>query len=111
MKLACIPAFNSEETIGRIVKDCLLYVDEVIVCDDGSTDNTAEFAEKNGAEVVKHEKNYGYGAALITLFDKAREKNPDVMVTLDADGQHIPEFIPQLIARLQWLEELFLQEK
>ena len=102
MKLACIPAFNSEETIGRIVKDCLLYVDEVIVCDDGSTDNTAEYAEKNGAEVVKHEKNYGYGAALITLFDKAREKNPDVMVTLDADGQHIPEFIPQLIAPLSY---------
>ena len=102
MKLACIPAFNAESTIGQVVKDCLVHVDSVIVCDDGSTDNTAEIAEKNGAEVVKHEKNYGYGAALITLFDKAREKNPDVMVTLDADGQHIPEFIPQLIAPLSY---------
>ena len=79
-----------------------MYVDNVIVCDDGSTDNTALEAEKNGAEVVRHEKNYGYGAALITLFDKAREKNPDVMITLDADGQHIPEFIPQLIAPLSY---------
>ncbi len=102
MKLACIPAFNAESTIGQVVKDCLVHVDSVIVCDDGSTDDTAEIAEKNGAEVVKHEKNYGYGAALITLFDKAREKNPDVMVTLDADGQHIPEFIPQLIAPLSY---------
>ena len=102
MKLACIPAFNQEKTIGKLVKDCLLHVDEVVVCDDGSTDNTSVAAEKNGAEVVRHEKNYGYGAALITLFDKAREKNPDVMITLDADGQHIPEFIPQLIAPLSY---------
>jgi len=102
LKLACIPAFNTEGTIGEVVKECLVYVDSVIVCDDGSTDNTAQVAEKNGAEVVKHEKNYGYGAALITLFDKAREKNPDVMVTLDADGQHIPEFIPRLIAPLSY---------
>jgi glycosyltransferase involved in cell wall biosynthesis len=102
LKLACIPAFNAEKSIGHIVKECLLYVDDVIVCDDGSTDNTASVAEKNGAIVVRHEKNYGYGAALITLFDKAREQNPDLMVTLDADGQHIPDFIPQLIAPLSY---------
>jgi len=103
-KLACIPAFNSQKTIGDIVKGCLLHVDEVIVCDDGSTDDTAQRAEENGAIVVRHEKNYGYGAALITLFDKAREKNADCMVTLDADGQHIPEYIPRLLAPLSYNE-------
>jgi len=102
LKLACIPAFEAEETIGDIVKECLIHVDEVVVCDDGSTDNTAKIAENNGAKVIKHEKNYGYGAALITLFDKAREKNADSMVTLDADGQHIPEFIPRLLAALSY---------
>ena len=102
MKIACIPAFNVEKSIGQVVKDCLLYVDEVIVCDDGSMDETCREAEKNGAQVVRHEKNYGYGAALITLFDKAREKSPDVMVTIDGDGQHIPEYIPQLLAPLSY---------
>ena len=102
MKIACIPAFNVENTIGYVIKDCLLYVDKVIVCDDGSTDNTAKIAEQNGAEVVRHQKNYGYGAALITLFDKAREQNANVMITIDGDGQHIPEFIPRLIAPLSY---------
>jgi glycosyltransferase involved in cell wall biosynthesis len=102
LKVACIPAFNVEKTIGGIVKESLLHVDKVIVCDDGSTDNTARVAEENGAEVIKHERNYGYGAALITLFEKAREKNADIMVTLDGDGQHIPEFIPRLVAPLSY---------
>lgn len=102
MKLACIPAFNVEQTIGDIVKECLLHVDKVIVCDDGSTDNTAKVAEQNGAEVVRHEKNYGYGAALITLFDKAREQDADIMITLDGDKQHLPEFIPRLVAPLSY---------
>jgi len=91
-----------EKTIGNVVKDCLLHVDKVIVCDDGSTDDTAKIAEANGAEIVRHEKNYGYGAALITLFDKARQLDADVMVTLDGDGQHIPEFIPRLMAPLSY---------
>lgn len=90
------------KTIGGIVKECLLHVDKVIVCDDGSTDNTSRVAEENGAEVIKHERNYGYGAALITLFDKARETNADVMITIDGNGQHIPEFIPRLVAPLSY---------
>ncbi|HLA22811.1 MAG TPA: glycosyltransferase family 2 protein [Nitrosopumilaceae archaeon] len=102
MKIVCIPAFNVEKTIGDVVKECLLHVDKVIVCDDGSTDNTARIAKANGAEVVRHEKNYGYGAALITLFDKAREQNADIMITLDGDKQHFPEFIPRLIAPLSY---------
>ena len=97
MNLICIPVYNEEKTIGKIVKDCLKYADKVIVCDDGSTDNTAEIARKNGAHIIRHEKNLGYGAAIISLFDKARKEDADIMITLDADGQHDPNQIPLLI--------------
>jgi len=73
------------------------HVDKVIVCDDGSTDMTTEIAEKLGAEVMQHEKNIGYGAAIQSLFSRARELGADVMVTLDGDGQHDPSEIPAII--------------
>ncbi|MGY0287359.1 MAG: glycosyltransferase family 2 protein [Candidatus Methanodesulfokora washburnensis] len=96
--IACIPAFNEEKTIARVIIEALKYVDRVIVCDDGSTDLTGEIAKRLGAEVVRHEKNVGYGGALSSLFKKAREINPDVMVVLDADLQHDPNDIPKIIA-------------
>ena len=101
MKLACIPAFNAEKTIGKVVKDSLKYVDEVIVCDDGSIDDTAKAAKDNGAKIIVHEKNLGYGAALITLFEEARKKNADVMITLDSDGQHNPNEISKFLEAIQ----------
>jgi glycosyltransferase involved in cell wall biosynthesis len=94
--IACIPAYNEEKTIAKVVLKAKKYVDKVIVCDDGSTDMTAEIAEALGAEVIKHERNMGYGAAIISLFKRAREVRADIMVTLDADGQHDPDYIPEL---------------
>jgi len=101
MKLVCIPAYNEEKAIGDIVKQSLQYSDKIIVCDDGSTDNTAKIARENGAQVILHKKNEGYGAAIITLFDFARKENADVVVTIDGDGQHNPDQIPLLISTLQ----------
>jgi glycosyltransferase involved in cell wall biosynthesis len=69
----------------------------VIVCDDGSKDMTGEIAERLGAEVIRHDRNMGYGAALASLFGRAREIGADAMVTLDADMQHNPEDIPRLV--------------
>src|SRR2546426_2824873 len=80
-KIACIPAFNAEKTIGDVIKKSLMYVDKVIVCDDGSTDYTVKVAKDNGAEVVSHEQNQGYGGAIITIFDAARRENADMMIT------------------------------
>lgn len=89
MKIAVgLPAFNEEKNIARIILQLKGNYDIVIVCDDGSTDMTAEISEAVGATVVKHEKNRGYGAAIRSLFSKALELECDILVTFDADGQH-----------------------
>ena len=97
MNLVCIPAYNEETKIKDVVKKSLPYVDKVIVCDDGSTDNTAALAKKAGAVVISHATNLGYGAAISTLFDYCRKNNAEIMVTLDGDGQHNPDQVPDLI--------------
>jgi len=92
-----VPAFNEEKTIAKVVVEAQRYADKVVVCDDGSTDLTAEIAERLGADVVRHERNLGYGAAIQCLFRRARELDADVLVTLDADGQHDPREIPNVV--------------
>ena len=92
-----IPAYNEEKTIAKVILLAQKHADTVIVCDDGSKDLTADIAEKLGAVVIKHEKNTGYGAAIQTLFEKARTLNADLLLTLDADGQHEAREIPKLI--------------
>jgi glycosyltransferase involved in cell wall biosynthesis len=96
--VACIPAYNEERTIARVVVEAQRYVDKVIVCDDGSTDLTGEIARRLGAEVIRHERNMGYGAALSSLFKAARGLNASAMVVLDADLQHNPSDIPRLLS-------------
>jgi glycosyltransferase involved in cell wall biosynthesis len=94
--IAGIPAYNEEKTIAKVVLLAQKYVDFVIVCDDGSQDLTGEIAQKLGAFVIRHGRNMGYGAALQSIFEKARTLNADVLVTLDADGQHDTADIPNL---------------
>ncbi len=101
MKLVGIPAYNEANTIGDIVKKSLKHSDKVIVVDDGSTDNTVDIAKQSGATVISHKKNQGYGASVITLFDRAREENADILTIIDGDGQHDPEQIPLLVTTLQ----------
>ncbi len=100
MKLVCIPAFNVEKTIGEVVEKSLQYADKVIVCNDGSTDNTEKKAKEKGAIIINHKKNLGYGAAIISLFEEARKQNAEIMITLDGDGQHDPAEISNLVKAL-----------
>jgi len=95
--IACIPAYNEEKTIAKVILKAKKYVDKVIVCDDGSTDMTGQIAEALGAEVIRHERNMGKGAAIRSLFKKAREEIADAIITIDGDAQHDADEIPLLL--------------
>ena len=92
-----IPAYNEEKNIAKIIVELKKVVDQIIVCDDGSTDSTSIIAESLGAIVIKHPKNSGYGSAIRSIFLKAREINSKVLVTIDADGQHKIEDVNKII--------------
>ena len=95
--IACIPAYNEEPNIKKIIENVAKFVDKVIVCDDGSNDNTVLEAENAGAYVIKSQKNKGKGAALQELFKFAKSSNVDIMITIDADGQFVADEIPLLL--------------
>lgn len=100
--VVCIPAFNESKTIGEVITRAKKYADDIIVYDDGSTDNTTELAKAAGAVVFRHPVNKGYGAAIKALFHIAREKEGiDIIVTMDSDGQHDPDQIPTVVKPIQ----------
>lgn len=98
-----IPAYNEEETVGAVVRDCQEvleaegYDHEILVVDDGSTDRTAEVAEDAGAVVYSHHTNRGLGNTFATAMREVLRHDPDVIVNIDADGQYEPEEMPSLI--------------
>src|SRR5215470_16800540 len=92
--LALIPAFNEDRFIASVVLKARHYVDEVIVIDDGSSDETAALAEECHARVIRQPRNRGKAAAVNAGFDLARELNAAAVVMLDGDGQHSPADIP-----------------
>lgn len=95
--IAAMPAYNEEKFIGKTVLGCKPFVEEVIVVNDGSADATAMIATACGATVVYHEQNMGYGAAIRTCFETARKMQARAMVIIDADGQHDPAEIAQVL--------------
>jgi len=100
LTIACLPAYNEEQKIYDVVKKTSKFVDKIVVCDDGSNDQTYENAEKAGAIVIKHSTNKGKGATMRTLFDYAKKLDGDVIITMDSDGQFLPEEIPKLVNSL-----------
>ncbi len=98
--IACIPAYNEEKSIAKVIVETKKYADKVIVVDDGSTDSTGQIAEALGVQVIKHKRNMGKGEAFRSLFSACRDMGADVMVTLDGDDQHEPAEIPQLVEPL-----------
>ena len=95
-----IPAYNEEKNIAVIITRLKKITDKIIVCNDGSSDLTSKIAEELGAIVINHEKNLGYGAAIRSIFLKAREINAECLVTIDADGQHRVEDVNKVINQI-----------
>ena len=102
-----IPAYNEENTIRDVIisiKEVMKktnYKYKIIVVDDGSIDKTKEIAEKTGAIVFSHPKNYGLAETFRTEIEKCLEKKADIIVHTDADGQYPPEYIPQMIKEVK----------
>lgn len=99
--VACIPAYDEENSVERVVMGTRRHVDEVLVVDDGSEDHTYLIARRLGAPVIHHDKNFGKGVAIRDGLRWAKDNNIAILVALDADGQHDPDDIPELIGPLQ----------
>ena len=99
--LVLMPAFNEEHGIAAVLDTIRSHCPfDIVVIDDGSTDATAAISREHGATVLRHPFNMGYGAALQTGYKYASQCDYDVLVQIDADGQHDPSFIVPLANRI-----------
>ena len=88
MLIIGIPAYNEEKNIASMILKLKESADKIIVCNDGSTDLTGKILEELNVTTIHHKENLGYGAAIRSIFLKAKELDGDILVTFDADGQH-----------------------
>jgi len=96
--LTALPVYNEVRFVDDVLDEVCRYASEVLVVDDGSTDGTSELlAARNDISLVAHPENRGYGAGLISAFQFAIENGFDCVVTIDCDGQHEPQRIPEFI--------------
>src|SRR5574340_696594 len=99
--LTALPVHNEEPHVGAVLDEAVRYSQDVLVVDDGSTDGTARLlATRRDIRVVTHARNLGYGAALRSAFEFALLGAYDALVTIDCDGQHEPQRIPQFVEAL-----------
>src|SRR3954471_10699575 len=99
--LTAIPVYNEEAHLEPVLLEVLRYARDVLVVDDGSTDRTPELLRAfPQVEVLRHDRNRGYGAGLRSAFRKAIDSGYDGLITLDCDGQHEPSLIPEIASHL-----------
>jgi len=100
--LAIVPAYNEADTVARTIEEIRRHSDfDVVVIDDGSTDDTCDRARRAGAAVIQHPFNLGIGGAVQTGYQYALDQGYDVAVQVDGDGQHDPRHIPELLDHLR----------
>jgi glycosyltransferase involved in cell wall biosynthesis len=96
--LTAIPIYNEERHLAKVLGEVRRYSPNILVVNDGSTDDTAQLlADQKDIAVITHPQNRGYGAALISAFHYALKHEFEVLVTMDCDGQHEPARIPVLL--------------
>ncbi len=95
--LVLIPAYNEEERIGDVIRKTRRFTNQICVIDDGSGDQTGTIAHREGATVLGHQDNRGKGAAISSGFRYFLRGTWSIAITLDADGQHDPDCIPELL--------------
>lgn len=98
---AVIPFYNEKETLSRILNDTLNYVDIIFAVNDGSSDNWKYEQNQDKVHFINLRRNYGKGRALSEGFEAAVKSNIDIIITLDADLQHDPEYIPHFVEELK----------
>jgi glycosyltransferase involved in cell wall biosynthesis len=101
--LTIVPAFNENPTVGKVIGEIRKTVpfSDILIVDDGSTDGTGGIAREEGARVISHPFNLGYGAALQTGFRYAKKKGYEFAFIMDADGQHISSSAMNLISAME----------
>jgi len=104
---AVIPAYNESCRVGSVVTGALEFVDKVVVVDDGSQDTTFDVATQAGAISLRHIINLGKGAALKTGCDFALQNGADILIILDADGQHSPFEIQKFVTGIEDCDIVF----
>lgn len=92
-----IPAYNEEKSIGKVIRSLNFPPKDIIVVDDGSTDNTYMISRTLGVHTLRHKKNMGKGMAHRTAFKFATDAEAGWVITMDADGQHSPQDIPKFL--------------
>lgn len=100
--LTALPVYNEVKYVAGVLDEVLQYSRHVLVVDDGSTDGTSDLlAQRTDVQVLNHEQNRGYGAALRSAFYFAQRRGYDALVTIDCDGQHQPRLIPDFVSALK----------
>lgn len=96
-----IPVYNEEKKLPKLIKDLKKITAEIIVCNDGSTDNTEKVLENSGVHIINHKTNLGYGEAIKSIFNESRLMKYDILITFDGDGQHRVEDIEKITKQIE----------
>lgn len=99
--IVVMPAFNAEKTLRETIRGIpSVLSSEIVLCDDGSTDNTAALSARLGVTTIRHRQNRGYGANQKTLYTYVRKKNPAIIIMVHPDNQYDTSILPEMVDRV-----------